>query len=72
MKNRRNTLNKVGKTLIFFLSNEPDVSDFPSNTNFAFAVHSNQNYFCYQSLTNGQPHCHVPIEVTEKCIEAVN
>ena len=56
----------------FFLNNEPDVSDLPSNTNFAFAVHSNQNEFCSQSPANGQPHYHVLIEVTKECTEAVN
>ena len=73
MNNRRNTLNNFGKTLNFFLlNNEPDVSDLPSNTNFAFAVHSNQNEFCSQSLANGHPHYHVLIEVTKECTEAVN
>ena len=55
----------------FFLNNEPDVSDLPSNTKFAFAVHSNQKDFCSQSPANGQPHYHVLIEVTKECIEAV-
>ena len=57
---------------LFFLKNEPDVSELPSNTNFAFAVHSNQNEFCSQNPANGQPHYHVLIEVTEECTKAVN
>ena len=56
----------------FFLNNEPDVSDLSSNTNFAFAVQSNQKDFCYQSLANGQPHYHVLIEFAKKCLEAAN
>ena len=72
MNNRRKTSNNFGKTLNFFLNNEPDVSDLPSNTNFAFAVHSNQNEVCSQSTANGQPHYHVLIEVTKECTEAVN
>ena len=60
------------KFKFFFLNNEPDVSDLPSNTNFAFAVHSNQNEFCSQSPANGQPHYHVLIEVTKECTKAVN
>ena len=54
------------------LNNEPDVSDRPSNTNLSFAVHSNQNNFCSQSLVNGQPPYHVLMKVTKKCIETVN
>ena len=72
MNNRRNTLNIFGKTLFFFLNNEPDVSDLPSNTNFAFAVHSNQDEFCSQSPVNGQPHYHVLNGVTKECTEAIN
>ena len=58
--------------IFFFLNNEPKVFDLPSNTNFAFAVHSNQNEFCSQSPANGQPHYHVLIKVTKECTGAVN
>ena len=66
-------LKKFRKNFKFlFLNNEPDVSDFPSNTNLAFAVDSNQNDFCSQYLANGQLHYHVFNEVIKKCLEAVN
>ena len=57
---------------IFILNNEPDASQLPLNTNFAFAAHSIQNESCAQLLDNDHPHIHVLIEVTKDCVDVVN
>ena len=56
----------------FILNNEPDASQIPLNTNFAFATNSFQNESCAQLLDNDHPHIHVPIEVTKDCVDVVN
>ena len=55
----------------FLLNNEPDASQLPLNTNFAFATHSIQNESCAQLLDNDHPHIHVLIEVTKDCVDVV-
>ena len=55
----------------FILNNEPDASQLPLNTNFAFATHSIQNESCAQLLDNDHPHIHVLIEVTKDCVDVV-
>ena len=57
---------------LFILSNEPDISQVPLNTNFAFATHSTQNESCTQLLDNDHPHIHVLIELTKECVDVVN
>ena len=59
-------LKKFRKNLKFFiLNNEPDASQLPLNTNFAFATHSIHNESCAQLLDNDPPHIHVLIKVTK-------
>ena len=66
-------LKKFRKNFEFFiLNNEPDASQLPPNTNFAFANHSIQNESCAQLLDNDHPHIHVLIEVTKDCVDVVN
>ena len=55
----------------FILNNEPDASQLPLNTNFAFATHSIQNESFAQLLDNDHPHIHVLIEVTKDCVDVV-
>ena len=63
---------KFRKNLKFFiLNNEPDASQLPLNTNFAFVTHSIQNESCAQLLDNDHPHIHVLIEVTKDCVDVV-
>ena len=65
-------LKKCQKNFKFFiLNNEPDASQLPLNTNFAFATHSIQNESCAQLLDNDHPHIHVLIEVTKDCVDVV-
>ena len=56
----------------FILNNEPDISQLPLNTNFAFATHSTQNESCTQLLDIDHPHIHALIELTEDCVDIVN
>ena len=66
-------LKKFRKNFKFFiLNNEPDASQLPVNTNFAFATHSIQNKSCAQLLDKDHPHMHVLIEVTKDCVDVVN
>ena len=53
------------------LNNEPDASQLPLNTNFAFATQPIQNESCAQLLDNDHPHIHVLIEVTKDCVDVV-
>ena len=66
-------LKKIRKNFNFFILNtEPDTSQLPLNTNFAFATHSIHNEYCAQLLDNDHPHIHVLIEVTRDCVNVVN
>ena len=66
-------LKKFRKNFKFFILNtEPDTSQIPLNTNFAFATHSIYNEFCAQLLDDTPPHIHVLIEVTKDCVDVVN
>ena len=66
-------LNKLRKCFNFLiLNNEPDASQLPLHTNFAFATHSIHNEYCAQLLENAPPHIHVLIEVTKDCVDVVN
>ena len=56
----------------FFLNTEPDTSQLPLNTYFAFATHSIHNEYCAQLLDDAPPHIHVLIEVTKDCVDVVN
>ena len=56
----------------FILNNEPDISQFPLYTNFAFATHSTQKESCTQLLDNDHLHIHVFIELTKDCVDVVN
>ena len=59
-------LKKIRKNFKFFiLNNEPDSSQLPLNTNFAFATHSIHNEYCAQLLDNAPPHIHFLMEVTK-------
>ena len=72
MSSRLNFFQKFRKNFKFFiLNNEPDASQLPLNTNFAFATHSIQNESCAQLLYNDHPHIHVLIEVTKDCVDVV-
>ena len=66
-------LKKFRKNFKFFILNtEPDTSQLPLNTNFAFATHSIHNEYCAQLLDDAPPHIHVLIEVTNDCVNVVN
>ena len=72
MSSRLNFL-KLRKNFNFFILNtEPDTSQLPLNTNFAFATHSIHNEYCAQLLDDAPPHIHVLIEVTKDCVNLVN
>ena len=60
------------KFKFFILNNEPDASQLPLNTNFAFATNSIENESCAQLLDNDHSHIHVLIEVTKDCVDVVS
>ena len=73
MSSRLNFLKKVRKNFKFFILNtEPDTSQLPLNTNFAFATHSIHNEYCAQLFVDAPPHIHALIEVTKDCVNVVN
>ena len=73
MSSRLSFFLKFRKNFNFFvLNNEPDTSQLPLNTNFAFATHSIPNEYCAILLDKAPPHIHVLIEVTKDCVDVVN
>ena len=66
-------LKKFRKNFKFFILNtEPDTSQLPLNTNFAFATHSINKEYCAQLLDDATPRILVLIEVTKDCVNVVN
>ena len=64
---------KFRKNFKFFIVNtEPDTSQIPLKTNFAFATHSIHNEYCAQLLDDAPPHIHFLIEKIKDCVDVVN
>ena len=72
MSSRLNLRKSRKNFKLIILNTEPDTSQLPLNTNFAFATHSNHNKYCAQLLDDAPTHIHVLIEVTKDCVNVVN